>query len=33
VASLDELLKAPVAIHDAQIAASLQAVRAARKNP
>ncbi|MEW5787005.1 MAG: uroporphyrinogen-III C-methyltransferase [Pseudomonadota bacterium] len=32
VASLDELLKAPVAIQDAQIAASLQAARAARKS-
>lgn len=30
-ASLDELLRAPVALKDAQIAASLQALRAARK--
>ncbi len=31
VGSLDELLRAPVALKDAQIAASIQAVRAARK--
>jgi len=30
-ASLEELLRAPVALKDAQIAASLQAVRASRK--